>query len=500
MSFPRALTPKAGSLGLAVAALGAALASVGLVAVGPTGSVVNTVLPAGAVIVAGVMFFSPRYDGSLLFFLLYITLADGYLKLSTGISNVTLLRDVFLYSIAAGAALRILARRDRMVLPPWTGLVIAWVAIVLIQVFNPNGTPLHGLSATRQHLEFVPLFFFGYALLRTNGQLRTLLLVAVVVAAANGIVNLIQFTLTPEQLASWGPGYSELLLGTGGTSARVFADAATGSVFVRPFGLGGDFGFGGIVCAFAVAPALALIVLARRSKLGLAIAVPGLAIAVIGLVTSQSRTSAVGAIIVAVGFCALSLVSRRAVISLLTVAALAGGAYLLVSSFVAAHEDSGLTRYESIAPSKLVDTTLESRGGSLASIPRFVSEHPLGIGLGKLGPAAAQGRPEQETGANAENEFSFLLAELGVPGVVVLFGLMLMLARAIVRVVRSSRDPVERLLLAGLTAPMMFLAVTSFTATWSTAAYTASYFWLVAGAIAARHEGRRPSSTMYESS
>lgn len=490
MSLPRGLTPKAGSLGVVAAALAAAVASVLLVTAAPPGSVVNAALPAAAVIVAGVMFISPRYDRSLLFFLLYIGLADGYLKLSTGIANTTLLRDVFLYSITAGAVMGMLARRERVRLPAMTGFVIAWLVIVLVQVFNPEGALLHGLQATRQHLEFVPLFFFGYALLRTNGRLRALLLAAVVIAAANGIVNLIQFNLTPEQLASWGPGYSALVLGTDGTSARVFVDASTGTVFVRPFGLGGDFGFGGIVCVFAVAPALALAVLARRSKLGLAVAVPGLAITVIGLVTSQSRTSVVGAIVVALAFSALSLVSRKAVISLLTVVALGGGAYLLVSSFAAAHKDSGLARYESIAPRKLVDTSLQSRGGSLASIPAFVSEHPLGVGLGTLGPAATQGRLEQDTGANAENEFSFLLAEVGLPGALVLVGLMLVLLRAVVRVVRSCRDPVERLLLAGLTAPLLFLLVTSFTATWSTAAYTASYFWLVAGAVAARLPSR----------
>jgi hypothetical protein len=487
-SSRRALTSPADTVVTAGAGLAAALVALGLTLAAPAGSLAHNLLPGVAAVFAAGLFLSPRYEQSLLLFLLYIGLADGYLKLSTGIPNITLLRDLLLYSIVGGAAVRLIVRRDRLTVPPMTGLVIAWVVIVLVQIFNPNGQTLsHGLTSARQHLEFVPLFFFGYAILRTNGRLRAVLTAAVVVAVGNAIANIVQFNLTPAQLASWGPGYAALVNGTGTATARIFSNGV-GGAFVRPFGLGGDFGFGGIVCAFAVGPALALVILARNNKLGLAVAVPGLAFAIIGLATSGSRTSAIGAVIAALAFSALSIVSRKSVVSLLTVAVVGAGAYWLVANFASQNQQSGLTRFESVAPDKVVGTTLDSRGGSLATIPSFALAHPLGVGLGTLGPAASQGDLSVgvDTGANAENEVSFLLAEVGIGGALILMTLLVASVGWSVRVVRACRDPVERVLLAGLTAPMFVLLIVSFTGTWSTASYTAGYFWLVAGAIVAR--------------
>src|SRR4051794_34287858 len=47
------------------------------------------------------MILEERYEWTLVALLLYIGLADGYLKLSTGSPKATLLRDVLLYAIVA---------------------------------------------------------------------------------------------------------------------------------------------------------------------------------------------------------------------------------------------------------------------------------------------------------------------------------------------------------------------------------------------------------------
>ena len=163
------------------------------------------------------MVVSERYEVSLAVLLLYLGLADGYLKLKTGSSSVTLVRDLLLYSIVAGALVRLAVRGERVRLPPLGGWVIAWVAVVLVQLANPDdGTLLHSVASLRQHIEWVPLFFFGYALMRTKSSLRGFLLLLLVVAAANGVVGLIQLNLTQDQLAGWGPGYSKAIKGGGG--------------------------------------------------------------------------------------------------------------------------------------------------------------------------------------------------------------------------------------------------------------------------------------------
>ena len=41
-------------------------------------------------------------------------------------------------AVCAGAGMRIIVRRERVVLPPLSGWVIAWVALVVVNAFNPK--------------------------------------------------------------------------------------------------------------------------------------------------------------------------------------------------------------------------------------------------------------------------------------------------------------------------------------------------------------------------
>src|SRR5215475_6105535 len=68
--------------------------------------------------------------------LLYMGLLDGVVRLESNGQAATLVRDVFLYAAAIGVALR---WRGPMKLPALAGWVLAWVAIVLIQLANPGG-------------------------------------------------------------------------------------------------------------------------------------------------------------------------------------------------------------------------------------------------------------------------------------------------------------------------------------------------------------------------
>src|SRR5205085_10111919 len=92
-------------------------------------------------------------------------LLDGIVRLKTGGQAATLVRDVVLYSVAIGVALR---ARGPFRLPAMGGWVVAWIALVVVQLANPADQSVgHAVASMRQHLEFVPLFFLGYALLRT---------------------------------------------------------------------------------------------------------------------------------------------------------------------------------------------------------------------------------------------------------------------------------------------------------------------------------------------
>jgi hypothetical protein len=428
------------------------------------------------------LFCSERYEYTLAVLLLYLGLLDGYLKLRTNSSTITLVRDALLYAIALGALARQILRRRPLTLPPLGGWVLLYTGLVLVQLFNPgNVSTGHALAALRPHLEFVPLFFLGYLAVRSTRRLRGLFVLLLVVAAANGVVGYLQFRLTPAQLAAWGPGYAARVYGTGPVSGRTFTDAA-GVVHTRPFGLGSDAGDGGLVGMLALAPALALLALGRRGPprwLVLALA----AGALLAVVTSQGRTDVLASSAALVAFLALASTARRLVPTLASVAV--GGLVLaLVLSALAGAGRSGLfERYATIAPSSLLASTASARGASLPLVGDYIVRFPLGAGLGSTGPAALIAGAGH-TGLNGETELNFLVVELGVAGLVVFLALCArLLARSLTRI-RRLEDPEARLLLAGLAAGLFGIATTFVAGPSSSATPVGPFLWLSAGVLA----------------
>src|SRR4051794_4177105 len=201
--------------GGAQGAFAAGLLGAGLVAVGavisfrtPAPSVLSLVALVGFVGISGWMLISRNYPLTLSVLLVYLLLLDGFLKLKTGSQFTTLGRDVLFYSIVAGAVARFVIERKAIELPPLSGWIIAFAALVLVSMFNPGSYPaLHAVASVRPHLEFVPMFFFGYLIMRDAKRLRVFLALLLACGAVNGVVNMIQYNLTPDQLSAWGPGY-----------------------------------------------------------------------------------------------------------------------------------------------------------------------------------------------------------------------------------------------------------------------------------------------------
>jgi glycosyltransferase involved in cell wall biosynthesis len=439
---------------------------------------------AGVAMAAGFMALNRRYEVSLALLMLYLGLLDGYVKLKLNTSWATLGRDVLLYAIVVGILLRAAARRERVLLPPLSGWVLAFLAAVLVQVVNPaNGWSLDALAATRPHLEFVPLFFLGYATMQSKRRLRTFLLLLVVLAAVNGVVGLIQFNLTPQQFATWGPGYEDRIVGGAGISGRYFADDQ-GNLRTRPFGLGADQGFSGTLCMLAVPAAIALMLLRRRPVMTLVSGAAAIGVAV-GVVTSQARVAVAGAVIAVLAFAFLSSTARRlapTAIGLGLALALTMGAV----SFVTSEGDKAVFRkYDTITPERVVETTVSYRRDTLERIPEYAVTYPFGAGLGSGGPGAGFiGTRALGPALDAESEFTYLLIELGLAGLIVLgaFNLRL-LSIALVRL-RRLADPETRWLVAAVVAPLFALL-----ATWVVGIATAStpgapYFWFAAGVMA----------------
>lgn len=459
----------------------------------PTPHLASSVALLGFIALGAWMFLSENYAATLAVLLLYLGLLDGFLKLKTGLQVATLGRDVLLYAIVGGALLRFLIRRQGVRMPPMAGWALAYALVVLVSMFNPGSAPLmqHALPSVRPHLEFVPLFFLGYMVMRTPGRIRMFLVLLLICGAANGIVNLAQYNLSKDELASWGPGYAKFLNGEG-VGGRTFA--TENGDRVRPFGLGSDAGGGGFIAVLGIPGGIALITLARRRPKHALVALALSAGAVLAVVTSQGRGVVVAGFVMVLAYAGLSVTARR-LIPTLTGIVIGGLLTMFVISALSDDGSSRFERYQSISPNKLLSTTQTDRGQALSVVPTYIGRYPLGYGLGTGGPATGFGGA-QRVGLSAESQFAFLIIEIGVVGFLVLVGFTIRLALLALTRIRSVLDPELRTLLAAAVAPIFGIMALYVSGPATTGSPLAPYFWFIAGTMSywlltARRTGAR---------
>ncbi|HKP20494.1 MAG TPA: hypothetical protein VJT68_03195 [Thermoleophilaceae bacterium] len=447
----------------------------------PTPSLASSVALLGFIALGAWMFLSENYPATLAVLLLYLGLLDGFLKLKTGLQVATLGRDILLYAIVAGAVIRFLIRKQAVRLPPLSGWVLAFALIVLVSMFNPGSAPLvhHALPSVRPHLEFLPLFFLGFLVVRTRARLRMFLILLLVCGAANGVVNLAQYNLSEDQLASWGPGYAKFIEGGDGIGGRTFA--TDNGDRVRPFGLGGDAGGGGFIAVLGLPGAIALVALARRRPKFAAIALVLSAWALVAVITSQGRGVVVGGFAMVLAYAALSVTARR-VIPTVAAITVGGVVTLLVLSALTGDSSNSFDRYDTISPGKILGTTATDRGNALTIVPKYIGDFPLGYGLGSGGPAAGFGGA-QRVGLSAESEFAYLMIEVGLVGLLIVVGFTLRLLQLAVTRLRSVGDHELRTLLAGAISPLFGIVVLFVSGAPTSGSPLGPYFWFTGGLI-----------------
>jgi hypothetical protein len=440
---------------------------------------------------------SERYPLTITVVVLYLGLLEGPVKLGTGAhAQASVIRDVLIYAIALGAVLRLLVKRERVALPPLSAWVLGFVALVLVEAFNPSTHGiLKALGGYRQQLEWVPFFFFGYLLMRSKERFRKLFLVLGVLALANGAVSAYQARLSPGQLASWGPGYAELVNGSveqGETSGRSGRSGIAGRTFVsegvarvRPMALGTDAGFGGGVGVVALPGLLALIAMGPlRRRWPVVLLCLG---ALLAVTTGLGRTQVVGAVAGVFSFALLSFSAgqvNRAFVALLGVMLLA----LPLGAVVVSAEGGGtFSRYAELAPGSVAGAK-DKKTAEYTAIPHQIVAAPFGVGLGTVGSASGFGGKVSETleghGVGAATVFKLILDELGIPGLLLWVAFEIRLLVLAVPGLRRIADFELRLDLAAVFASFMAFIVMGFSGSTMTSAVFGPFFWFAAGIAA----------------
>jgi hypothetical protein len=477
-SPPRGVVVQAAA-GVAVALLAAGLTTV----LDRRGVGIGIAAGAAASVVAW-LFTTRHTQLALALFLVYVGALDGYVKLATGVAGITLVRDVLLFGVVVGVLVRAQVQGRKLRLPPLSAWVCGFVVVIFVQLFNPQaGTLGHSLAGLRQHLEFVPLFFLTFAFVRTTRALRWFVVLILLVATANGTASWVQFNLAPKQFASWGPGYAERVLGKGGfaNAGRTFADTADKNR-TRPFGLGSDAGSGGIMGALALGGVLALASLAGRRRyllFAVAMAIGALA----AILTSQGRGVIVVSVVIVLAYALLTITSGGSARGMLAIAM--GGILAVVGiQAILGSTAPSAFRYEGLSATNIVQTTTHARPGNGAAILTAITSYPLGAGLGTGGPASGSpGATELAYTVNTESELSFMTAEAGIAGMLLIVGFTVSLFVLGVTRLRQEPDREARLLLTALISPVAGMIALYYPSGVTAATPAGPYLWAIGGIV-----------------
>jgi hypothetical protein len=204
--------------------------------------------------------------------------------------------------------------------------------------------------------------------------------------------------------------------------------------------------------------------------------------AIVAVATSQARGVIVTSLICVAAFTVIGLSARR-LPKFLAAFAVISALGLLVLSEIQGDNESAFARYDSVAPGRVLDTTFGERRGTFALLPKYMDQYTFGAGLGMVGPAAGVIDPPRTRGLSAESQLTFTVIEVGVPGLIVLFGFITHLLLKVIPRIRRVADRDLRLMLAAVAAPFFLLLASSIVGAITPSTPTAPYIWFGAGAL-----------------
>ena len=114
-----------------------------------------------AIVVGGLAVFvllaSPRYTVTVTILVVYLGVLDGPVKLLTASQSASTVRNILTLAIALGMLVRLSVGHRAAKLPPLSGWVLAFVAVVVMQALNPATRGyLKILGGFRQELQWIP--------------------------------------------------------------------------------------------------------------------------------------------------------------------------------------------------------------------------------------------------------------------------------------------------------------------------------------------------------
>ncbi len=423
---------------------------------------------------------------------------EGMLKLLSAYHPVVHIgMDIALYLVlgvwVAGAVAR---RESRLPRVPFAMVLVLHVAWVMALVFSPYTESLIiGVASWKVHLTMIPLYFLGYMVAEDQDAPRVFLRGITVFWCFAFLLTILQYTGGPGGPFDLGDIYIQRLEG--------FHEW-------RPFGTGALPGSQAVFAFLALPFALAL-VLRGDYRLRDPWIVFTIAGSLIVFFISGGRQVFLGSLIAVLTIVALQMVRGRgrAAFVLLALLVAVVGAWIVVQEYVQPVAQRAIARatdvpeiWRSQAPADRFQELLNpnvyrtARRGGLRLITDRVKAFPFGAGLGRTGSAASQfqdeltesplGRMIQERYGFADNYFAAMLVETGIPGTIMLTGIVMGLLVLAIRLSRVD-DQADAALGALVAGYLVALLVMSWGSQPLLANPTQAFFWVMGGMMARRY-------------
>ena len=423
---------------------------------------------------------------------------EGLLKLLSDYNRVVHVGiDIIVLAVATAWILEAVVRR-RAQLPrlPWTGLIVAYAAWIVLETMNPYSPGLlPSLAAFKTHLTMIPLYFIGAAVVRSRRDVVLLCVGLSAIALVPFVSALAQYAAGPQSVLDLSPRFWQ--------NISFYHEW-------RPFGTSAVPG-GASVFAFLATPLALLLLLAPEQRAWVRwLAGLTVALAAGTFIVSGVRQMILGCALAILVMAAL-LVARgrsRGLVGVVFVGLMGTAAYAGIQAWLTPLSTEAVRKYAA-APDiwrerNVVDrlltmtktgTYFEARQGAPAAIWHRATHYPFGAGLGRTGSGAGtfvteinadprSAAIEREVGWS-DNFFADEIVEAGLPGVLIWTTILAGLVVGAVRLARRTRDPFT----ASAAAAIAGLFFTYFVISWGSqpllANPTLAYFWLLAGVLAA---------------
>ena len=443
---------------------------------------------------------------TLLMILAYLAM-EGFLKLLSNYNPVVHVGlDIIVLAVTLWLAAEAMVRRSALPALPWTRLLALYALWIVLQLLNPNSPGLvPSLASFKTHLTMVPLYFFAAHLFTGTGDIRRFLVGVVTIGLVPFTFALVQYALGPASVLDLSPRFWQ--------NISYFHEW-------RPFGTSALPG-GASVFAYLCAPAALVLLSAPSSRSVRVLALVSIMMAAGVFIVSGVRQTFLGCVLALATMAAVMLSRRRgagaAALGASVVVGLA--AWVAVQTWLRPMATENIAR-EARAPEiwrerdvtqRLLTLTerrtyLTARVGALTNIVRRAEHYPFGAGLGRTGSAAGtfaatyasdprSAQIQSEVGWS-DNFFADMIAETGLPGVVMLSTILLGMLVGAFRLARHADDTLIGATSAALTGFYVSVLAMSWGSQPLLANPITAYFWTFSGMLAAmrrmEQEGTAP--------